>query len=472
MDKHKEESIKVIAGCIERLAETPPEDLGDEEIYLKAAKDVLENNPRIWQDALIYLRLLNRKLEHLDTLEIINGRIAFLAYVAKYQMENGKSDIMELLAEFYDLEQPTKVDVKNLDGFDKLFEYPRSIEFTPAAHKEIIQRILHDKMSSKQIDFYLGTEESSEFGYSELYPALKHILTTTSDEHLFWTAGDVLAIIWRLLPDENKELDSWFNKEMYNIFWPRAHSSQPQFLNSEQQIANDSMGWVVNDPDCKKLNPKLWKQLEKIAKDEKIGPEDIYLWSVFGQICNIRTEKMSPTEKIDFVAKYYQGEDLYNFFCRPETVEEAKAYFEKAFSESEFSPEECTEIIWNDDDPRGKWWFTKTLRAIEMLLAEPLEPKVQEFVLEYVVEWFSRISRSHDTSAMRLLWAACTGAVKPSKAREALAEKCRELLSSHSKDTKPVDTALQLAQKNIAFRTFQEKDLVKNLRKYAEMTEK
>jgi hypothetical protein len=107
-----------------------------------------------------------------------------------------------------------------------------------------------------------------------------------------------------------------------------------------------------------------------------------------------------------------------------------------------------------------------------MLLAEPLEPKVQEFILEYVVEWFSGICRSHNDSAMRLLWAACSGAVKQSKAREQLAEKCRELLSSQDEDTTPIDTALKLAQENIAFRSFQTDDLVKNLRKYAEMAER
>jgi len=107
-----------------------------------------------------------------------------------------------------------------------------------------------------------------------------------------------------------------------------------------------------------------------------------------------------------------------------------------------------------------------------MLLAEPLEPKVQEFILEYVVEWFSGIARSHDVSAMRLLWAACSSAVKSSKARESLAEKCRELLLSHEQDAKPVDAALELSKEMIKFRTFQENDLVKNLCKTAEIAEK
>lgn len=469
----KKDKIKAITDYIERIMETPPEELGDDKIYLRAAEDALENKPRVWQDTMIWLRLINRQINHLDSLEVIDGRVAILAYMGKYELEHpGEKDIEDLLTVFYNPMQPTVIDVGDLKNFDSFFEYPCRIEFTPKAHEEIVQRILHDKMSSKQIDFYLGTEESSEFGYSKLYPALKHILLTASDEHLFWTASDVLAIIWRLLPDSDKEPDSWFNKELYDIFWPRVENNRLRLLTSENIIFNDSLSWIVNDPACRRLNPELWKRLEEIAKDEKLGREEVNLESVFGQVCNIRTEKMSPSEKFDYVAKYYQGEELYNFFSRPETIKEAEVYLDKAEDESRFTQAECTEIIWNDDDPRGKWWFTKTLRAVEMLLAEPLEPEVQEFILEYVVEWFSSICRSHDVSAMRLLWAACSGAVRQSKAREALAEKCRKLLAdSYERDTKPVDAALELAQENIKFRTFQENDLAKNLRKYAEKTE-
>lgn len=468
----KKSKIKAIADYIERVMETPPEKLGDDNIYLKAAEDVLINKPRVWQDTMIWLRLINRQVNHLDSIEVIDGRVAILAYMGKYCLEHpGEKGIEDLVEIFYNPTKATVIDVEDLKDFDSFFEYPCRIEFTPKAHEEIIQRILHDKMPSEQIDFYLGTEASSEFGYSKLYPALKHILQTTSDEHLFWTAGDVLSIIWRLLLDSDKELDGWFNKELYDIFWPRVKDNHLRLLTSKNIIFNDSLSWVVNDPDCKKLNPELWKQLEKIAKDEKLGREDVSLESVFGQVCNVRTEKMSPSEKFDFVAKYYEGEELYNFFCRPETIEEAKVYLEKAEAESQFSQAECAEIIWNDDDPRRSWWL-KTVRTVEMLLAEPLEPKVQEFILEYVVEWFSGICRSHTVSAMRLLWAACSGAVEQSKAREQLAEKCRELLASQDEDTVPIDTALKLAQENIAFRTFQTDDLVKNLRKYAELTEK
>lgn len=470
---NKKAKIKAIADYVGGMMGVSPEELGDENIYYKAAEDVLENKPGVWQDTMIWLRLINRQINHLDSLEIVDGRIAILAYMGKYELEHpGEKSMEDLIEVFYNSTQPTVIDARDLEDFDKFFEYPCRIELTPAAHREIIGRILHDKMPSKQIDFYLGTEESSEFGYSKLYPALKHILLTTSDEHLFWTASDVLAIIWRLLPDSDKEFDSWFNKELYDIFWSRAKDNCLRLLASERMIYSDSFSWVINNPDCKKLNSELWGKLEDLAKDEKIGRDDVSWETVFGQICNIRTDKMTPAEKFDFVAKYYQGEELYDFFSRPETIEEAKVYLEKAENESCFSQAECTEIIWNNDDPRGEWWFTKTLRAIEILLAEPLEPKVQEFILEYVVEWFSSICRSHDVSAMRLLWAACSGAVEQSKAREQLAEKCRELLTSQDEDTTPIDAALKLAQGNIAFRTFQTDDLVKNLRKYAEMTER
>jgi len=266
----KKAKIKAIADYVERLMETSPEELGDEDIYLKAAEDVLSNKPRVWQDTMTWLRLINRQINRLDSLEIVSGRIAILAYMGKYGLEHpGEKSVDDLLAIFYNSAQPTVIDVKDLEKFDNFFEYPCRIEFTPAAHREIIRRILSNEMPSEQIDFYLGTEESSEFGYSELYPALKHILLTTTDEHLFWTAGDVLSIIWRLLPDSEKELDSWFNQELYNIFWSRVKDNRLRLLVSERTIFDDSFSWVVNNPDCKKLNPKLWEQLEKLAKDKK-----------------------------------------------------------------------------------------------------------------------------------------------------------------------------------------------------------
>lgn len=182
----KKAKIKAIADYIERAMETPPEKLGDDNIYLKAAEDVLANKPRVWQDTMIWLRLINRQLNHLDSLEVIDGRIAILAYMGKYGLEHpGEKGTEDLVEIFYNPTQAMVIDIEDLKDFDSFFEYPCRIEFTPKAHEEIIQRILHDKMSSEQIDFYLGAETSSEFGYSKLYPALKHILQTTSDEHLF-----------------------------------------------------------------------------------------------------------------------------------------------------------------------------------------------------------------------------------------------------------------------------------------------
>ena len=84
----KKAKIKAIADYIERAMETPPEKLGDDKLYLKAAEDALENKPRVWQDTMIWLRLINRQVNHLDSLEVVNGRIAILAYMGKYGLEH------------------------------------------------------------------------------------------------------------------------------------------------------------------------------------------------------------------------------------------------------------------------------------------------------------------------------------------------------------------------------------------------
>lgn len=116
-------------------------------------------------------------------------------------------------------------------------------------------------MTNEQIDFYLGAEHETTELY-KLYPALKHIIKTTPDSHLFWTAGDMLAIIWRLLPAENKKLDKWFNKELYDIFWSRIEDVNQiksyqglKLSGDKKRIFDDALGWIVNNPSLKTLNP-------------------------------------------------------------------------------------------------------------------------------------------------------------------------------------------------------------------------
>lgn len=69
---------------------------------------------------MIWLRLINRQVNHLDSLEVIDGRVAILAYMGKYGLEHpGEKGIEDLVEIFYNPTQATVIDVEDLKDFDK-----------------------------------------------------------------------------------------------------------------------------------------------------------------------------------------------------------------------------------------------------------------------------------------------------------------------------------------------------------------
>lgn len=280
-------------------------------------------SPTIWQDAQTLLRTLDRRIYCTDEDDIEYGEKALTSYQAKYAInklgQHGVRKLFKRLFNFSQLESnagnfikrlnealgediqevfsnqtPVYVGVDDLDKFNAFFEYPRWIEFTPEANDEIIRRILHDEMSSTQIDFYLGAEHQTTELY-KLYPALKHIIKTTTSAHSFWKAGDILYIIWRLLPDEDKRLDKWLNDELYDMFWSRIGDIDQiksyeylGLLYDKKQIFDDALGWIVNNPNLKIRNPELWSYLEELAESENRSYLETTLPTVLGRVCVIR----------------------------------------------------------------------------------------------------------------------------------------------------------------------------------------
>lgn len=351
------------------------------------------------------------------------------------------------------------IDVDDLNRLDDLFEYPDNIEFSPAAHDELARRIVQDRLPSRQIDFYLGAEDAN-LSYAKLYPALKHILTTTDDAHLFWTAGDTLSILERLIPDD-PDLQNWFNQELYTIFWPRIgdvdrvkNYNQAEFTDNERQIFLDALGWIINLPELKNLNPELWQYLTELAqKDSSLSPIEIDSRSLLGRVCIIHTKDSSPAETYRHVAKHFPDSDLYSFFSRPENITEAKTYLQLLINKnSEF----CTDEV-------------KIRDALKTLLVEYHTPEVQDYILQYLNDNFTEICQIagiHDfNSAIEILESACSGATETSIYHDRLTEKCSEFLDQDPVGRDRIQNALKHAKSNIKYRKKHAVDLAQNLRK-------
>ncbi len=432
------------------------------------------SKPAIWQDAQFYLCTLDKRLYCTDEEVIQNGKNALNSYRAKYAMKKlGRHGIRKLLERFFDFNQleanagnfikmlnktlgediqemflnqtPIYVGVDDLDKFDAFFEYPGWIEFTPEANDEIIRRILHNEMTNEQIDFYLGAEHETTELY-KLYPALKHIIKTTSDSHLFSTAGDVVAIIWGLLPDKDKKLDKWFNEELYDIFWARIGDVNQiksyqdlELPDDKKRIFDDALGWIVNNPNLKTLNPELWSYLEELAKSENISHP---LQTVLGRVCVIRYQNLSPAEQYKLVSKNFYGKKFYSFFSRLDTIEEAKEYLEICRNDYEIIP------------------------ALEALLIEYHSPEVQNYIYQYILDNFEQIYAPDGISdienILKMFESACSGVTTHTKLLNELKLKCLNLANNMNNANNRIEKALEYANHNINYQEFQTQLLVKN----------
>ncbi len=440
-------------------------------------------SPVNWQDAQTLLCTLDKRLYCADEETIEYGEKALTSYQAKYAMnklgQHGVRKLFKRLFNFSQLESnasnfikrlnealgediqevfsnqtPVYVGVDDLDKFNAFFEYPRWIEFTPEANDEIIHRILRDEMTSTQIDFYLGAEHQTTELY-KLYPALKHIIKTTTSAHSFWKAGDILYIIWRLLPDKDKRLDKWLNDELYDMFWSRIGDIDQiksyeylGLLYDKKQIFDDALGWIVNNPNLKIRNPRLWSYLEELAESENRSYLEITLPTVLGRVCVIRYQDLSPADQYRLVSKYFWGKKFYEFFSRPKTIEETKDYLK----------------ICRDD--------YKIIPALEVLLAEYHSPEIQDYIYQYIIDNFEQIYApggiSDVENILKMFEAACSGATTHTKLRDELKLKCVDFVGNIYDFSNRIEKAIEYANHNINYRELQTQLLVKNLRRYAE----
>lgn len=256
--------------------------------------------PALWQDVAIYIRYKKRDVWALDKDRLENAANAIFVYSIKYIIEHlTKSEIVKCLNAFYTqtkdphfdpaytvppirffeqklhapidslflTQEKLTIDKDQLKDFDKLFNYPCWIEFTDEALDEIFSQILKDKLTNEQLDYFLGAADNIK-DYDKWLKVVKHILQTTKDPHVFWTAGDILAIIRRAVPEGSKS-KKWFNDQLFEIFWPIVGSVWPlqheELINKnleDARILADSINWLHTIDDIKDRLPELGDNFE------------------------------------------------------------------------------------------------------------------------------------------------------------------------------------------------------------------
>ncbi len=246
--------------------------------------------PALWQDAVIYIRFRQRDVWSLSEEQIKNAKYAILIYKVIYTIEHlKKPEILKILNHFFAqtlkkhenifslFEQKFHASLDSLlftqekltvtkemaNDLDQLFAYPCWLEFTDEANQLIFDKILQNKLSDEQIDYFLGASDDIAH-YDQWFKVAKHILKTTHDSHVFWTAGDILSIIWKAVPSDKKS-QKWFRDEIFDIFWPRINSIWP-LLNEDKidfnrdedsRILKDSIGWLQVLDDLNERLPEL-----------------------------------------------------------------------------------------------------------------------------------------------------------------------------------------------------------------------
>ena len=446
--------------------------------------------PATWQDAMIYIRYHDGRLTNISPNEISNGADTLLNYRVRYitrhftdksiiaalgmlfdlnQLDQNVNKLYELLSlatcekdlEHKFLNQKLqKVTELNFSKFDDMFEYPVWFEFSDEVTEQIIQRILDDKLQDYQIDYYLGVEEHHH-DYAKIYPAIKHIITNTYDQHLLWTAGDVLNLIWKAIPDD-EQLQAWFRREVYQMYWPKIGSVWPiqhydefKFENkNKQKIFDDALSWVLCLKDIDQINRPLGAYLRKLARD----CEDITRLPdpVMKRVFDIRHRRKSSARFYQAAFTEFGEDEAIRCTSYPDNLEEAKITLDH--------------IVAGDLDS-DNYMF-----ALEQLVLTGNWPKVGAYIINRYADELPRIadqiemlneSEIYNREWIISIFTAATGAATeldeiPALEHFAAAIKALPIhRTEKSKAHELIDTHLEIARQNVADFQREQKALVK-----------
>ena len=317
--------------------------------------------PAIWQDVEIFIRYMRRDVWSLEDWQRENATRGIMLYRVKYVIEHlTKTEIIEIFNQFYKdtdstflklfekkfhapidslfLVQEKRVVTKDkINDFDQLFKYPAWLEFDDTANQAVFHKIYKNELTDEQIDYFLGASDDIN-DYVEWFKVAKHILLNTKNAHTFWTAGDVLSIIRRAVPEDDKS-QKWLNDQIFEIFWPRVKNVWPMLnqakidfdYDEETKILKDSIGWLETLSDLKERLPELGKDYELINYKT---PEKEFAYDEGYLLGRIHSWKASTGE---LMSRFFE---LVDIACSEQCVESLK----------QIAEEELTPIIKNSKE--------------------------------------------------------------------------------------------------------------------------
>ena len=173
----------------------------------------------------------------------------------------------------------------------EFFKEPKLVNFSTAADKEIQKQIISGKYDRDFVSFYLCNymQVADYKKYSDILPAIVSIIKNLDvndedDYHLFWMASDALNEFWKLIPEEDKDLQKAIEKLIYHIYWSRIgdvwpiiHRKELNFTNEAQtKTFKESSGWVACIRNMSLVDRKLNKYLHEPIKRNDVDIEDAF----------------------------------------------------------------------------------------------------------------------------------------------------------------------------------------------------
>ena len=270
------------------------------------------------------------------------------------------------------------------NSFSQLFDRPVLVNFTPTAHRKIIESIQKMNPSSLRahattIANYFANYKFNEdnLSYAEVLPAVIHVIkylpaddfNHTHTDQLFWVASDIIDMVWRYI-DEDEKYQEKYRNLVYNLFWPRIGSVWPiahfnEFKFNEpvaEGIFNDSLGFVLSLKDVLERNDELRDYFTPYIGNNgyanKIAAKAAFRFSLKG---------LDAKRQFDRIMANFEPEEATFFLTYPENIEEADFLLKELFK---------TE--------GNKFTGLSRLGALENLVITANSIGVGEYILKYL----------------------------------------------------------------------------------------
>ena len=365
--------------------------------------------------------------------------------------------------------ETTNVSLKSLQNTKnpaKFFSEPRLVNFSTAADKEICKQILSGKYDHVFVTYYLCNymQVADYKRYADVLPAVVSIIKNLQvesdvDYRLFWMACDLLNEFWKLIPEDNKELQDEIEKLIYDIFWPRIGDIWPikhrveLSFNDEYRTKtfNESLGWIMSINNISILDRKLSSFLkEKPTQD----------------IVNISDEIDKKRYNLSFAK---QKDHSFMNFINDKGDEKDWCY--AAIYCKDVSDVEIMLKIINAEYPLS---VNKSIEryALEQLLLKTRDEKPANLIIDAMVDNYSALSTFFDKTkseddgasmvAFNALMALCESATNESE-KMRLRKLAQIMCESYSDDNFVEKTkhALAVADAQIRQTKFQTKNITK-----------